>query len=75
MANYCILGEDKIIENIIVIDDPDMVEYFHGYPTYDGCRIGEKYLTLDERLAKMRSESVSYETMANMIREGVNESI
>lgn len=75
MANYCILGEDKIIENIIVIDDPDMVEYFHGYPTYDGCRIGEKYLTLDERLAKIRSESVSYETMANMIREGVNESI
>lgn len=75
MANYCILGEDKIIENIIVIDDPDMVEYFHGYPTYDGCRIGEKYLTLDERLAKMRSESVSYETMANMIREGVNGSI
>lgn len=75
MANYCILGEDNIIENIIVIDDPDMVEYFHGYPTYDGCRIGEKYLTLDERLAKMRSESVSYETMANMIREGVNESI
>ena len=75
MANYCILSEDKIIENIIVIDDPDMVEYFHGYPTYDGCRIGEKYLTLDERLAKMRSESVSYETMANMIREGVNESI
>lgn len=75
MANYCILGEDKIIENIIVIDDPDMVEYFHGYTTYDGCRIGEKYLTLDERLAKMRSESVSYETMANMIREGVNGSI
>lgn len=75
MANYCILGEDNIIENIIVIDDPDMVEYFHGYPTYDGCRIGEKYLTLDERLAKMRSESVSYETMANMIREGVNGSI
>ena len=75
MANYCILGEDKIIENIIVIDDPDMVEYFHGYPTYDGCRIGEKYLTLDERLAKMRSESVSYETMANMIREGVTGSI
>ena len=75
MANYCILGEDKIIENIIVIDDPDMVEYFHGYPTYDGCRIGEKYLTLDERLAKIRSESVSYETMANMIREGVNGSI
>ena len=75
MANYCILGEDKIIENIIVIDDPDMVEYFHGYPTYDGCQIGEKYLTLDERLAKMRSESVSYETMANMIREGVNGSI
>lgn len=75
MANYCILGEDNIIENIIVIDDPDMVEYFHGYPTYDGCRIGEKYLTLDERLAKIRSDSVSYETMANMIREGVNESI
>ena len=75
MANYCILGEDNIIENIIVIDDPDMVEYFHGYPIYDGCRIGEKYLTLDERLAKIRSESVSYETMANMIREGVNESI
>lgn len=75
MANYCILGEDKIIENIIVIDDPDMVEYFHGYPTYDGCRIGEKYFTLDERLAKMRSESVSYKTMANMIREGVNGSI
>lgn len=75
MANYCILGEDNIIENIIVIDDQDMVEYFHGYPTYDGCRIGEKYLTLDERLAKIRSESVSYETMANMIREGVNESI
>lgn len=75
MADYCILGEDNIIENIIVIDDPDMVEYFHGYPTYDGCRIGEKYLTLDERLAKIRSESVSYETMANMIREGVNESI
>lgn len=75
MANYCILDEDNIIENIIVIDDPDMVEYFHGYPTYDGCRIGEKYLTLDERLAKMRSESVSYETMANMIREGVNKSI
>ena len=75
MADYCILGEDNIIENIIVIDDPDMVGYFHGYPTYDGCRIGEKYLTLDERLAKMRSESVSYETMANMIREGVNESI
>lgn len=75
MASYCILGEDNIIENIIVIDDPDMVEYFHGYPTYDGCRIGEKYLTLDERLAKIRSESVSYETMANMIREGVNESI
>lgn len=75
MANYCILGEDNIIENIIVIDDPDMVEYFHGYPTYDGCRIGEKYLTLDERLAKIRSESVSYETMANMIREGINGSI
>ena len=75
MANYCILGEDNIIENIIVIDDPEMVEYFHGYPTYDGCRIGEKYLTLDERLAKIRSESVSYKTMANMIREGVNESI
>ena len=52
-----------------------MVEYFHGYPTYDGCRIGEKYLTLDERLAKIRSESVSYETMANMIREGINGSI
>ena len=75
MANYCILGEDNIIENIIVIDDPDMVDYFYGYLTYDGCRFGEKYLTLDERLAKIRSESVSYETMANMIREGVNESI
>ena len=75
MANYCILGEDNIIENIIVIDGPDMVEYFHGYPTYDGCRIGEKYLTLDERLAKIRNESVGYTEMANFIRSGVNESI
>lgn len=75
MANYCILGEDNVIENIIVIDDPEMVEYFGGVPTYDGCRIGEKYLTLDERLAKMKAESISYKSMANYIREGVNESI
>ena len=75
MANYCILGEDNVIENIIVIDDSEMVEYFGGFLTYDGCRIGEKYLTLDERLAKIRAESVSYKSMANFIREGVNESI
>lgn len=75
MANYCILGEDNVIENIIVIDDPEMVEYFGGVPTYDGCRIGEKYLTLDERLAKIRAESLSYKGMANVIRYGVNESI
>lgn len=75
MANYCILGEDNVIENIIVIDDPEMVEYFGGVPTYDGCAIGEKYLTLDERLAKIRNESISYRGMANIIREGVNESI
>ena len=75
MADYCILDENNMIKNIIVIDDPEMVEYFHGYPVYDGCCIGEKYLTLDERLTKIRNESVGYTEMANYIRSGVNESI
>ena len=75
MADYCILDENNMIENIIVIDDPEMVEYFHGHPVYDGCRIGDKYLTLDERLTKIRNESVGYTEMANYIRSGVNESI
>lgn len=75
MADYCILDENNMIENIIVIDDPEMAEYFHRHPVYDGCRIGDKYLTLDERLAKIRNESVGYTEMANFIRSGVNESI
>ena len=36
MADYCILDENSMIENIIVIDDPEMVEYFHGHPVYVG---------------------------------------
>lgn len=44
MADYLIVNQETgIIDNIIVITDPEMVDYFGGRSYYSGARIGDPY--------------------------------
>lgn len=60
--NYCILGEDKQILNIIVCD-ADFAAELGALPSYDGAAIGEAYSppppppTTEERVAALESEN------------------
>lgn len=40
--NYCIVNDEKIIENIIVADE-EFAESIGARPSYDGAAIGETY--------------------------------
>ena len=41
--NYCILGENNVIENIIVCASDETAAQFSAVPSYDGARIGDPY--------------------------------
>lgn len=41
--NYCIVNDQKIIENMIVCEDDEIAAQFHVLPSYAGARIGDKY--------------------------------
>ena len=42
--NYCICDQDGIITNIIVADSAKRAGQMGALPSYDGARIGEKYV-------------------------------
>lgn len=60
--NYCILGEDNQILNIIVCD-ADFAAELGAFPSYDGAAIGEAYSppppppTTEERVAALEAEN------------------
>ena len=60
--NYCILGEDNQILNIIVCD-ADFAAELGALPSYDGAAIGEAYSppppppTTEERVAALEAAS------------------
>lgn len=41
--NYCILGDDNVIENIIVCGDDETAALFGAVASYEGARIGDSY--------------------------------
>ena len=41
--NYCILGENNVIENIIVCGDGETAALFGVVASYDGAKIGDVY--------------------------------
>ena len=41
--NYCILGENNVIENIIVCGDGETAALFGAVASYEGARIGYTY--------------------------------
>lgn len=41
--NYCILGENNVIENIIVCADDETATLFGAVASYEGARIGDTY--------------------------------
>ena len=42
--DYCIINSEGIIVNIIVCEDADTAEAFGAVESYEGARIGEKYV-------------------------------
>ena len=54
MANYLIVNEAGIIDNIIVINDPEMIEQFNGKEFYNGAKIGEKYFPPELKINKIK---------------------
>ena len=54
MADYLIVNQETgVIDNIIVITDPAMVEYFNGRSYYSGARIGDMYNPPEYKEAKI----------------------
>lgn len=41
--NYCILGDDNVITNIIVCADDETAAQFGAAASYEGARIGDSY--------------------------------
>lgn len=71
--NYCILGEDKQILNIIVCD-ADFAAELGALPSYDGAAIGGVYdppapepapPTTEERVAALESENTMLKAQVN----------
>ena len=56
MADYLIVNKDTgIIDNIIVITDPEMVDYFGGRSYYSGARIGDPYNPPEYKQSKIQA--------------------
>ena len=63
MADYLIVNQETgIIDNIIVITDPAMVEYFGGRSYYTGARIGDYYNPPEYQEAKINESKVELAT-------------
>ena len=69
---YCILNEEKSIENIIVCASDEIAAQFGAVPSYEGARIGDTYDPPPEPEPEPEPEYVTYSELANAIREGVN---
>ena len=41
--NYCIVNDQKIIENMIVCESDEIAEQFHALPSYATAAIGGAY--------------------------------
>lgn len=52
--NYCICDQDGIITNIIVADSAKRAGQMGALPSYDGARIGEKYVLPADAAEKTR---------------------
>ena len=70
--NYCILGENNVIENIIVCADDETAAQFGAAASYEGARIGDTYDPPPEPEPTPEPEYVTYAELAAAIREGVN---
>lgn len=70
--NYCILGENNVIENIIVCADDETAAQFGAVPSYEGARIGDTYDPPLEPEPEPPPEYVTYSELAAAIRDGVN---
>lgn len=63
MADYLIVNQETgVIDNIIVITDPAMVEYFGGRSYYTGARIGDYYNPPEYQEAKINESKVELAT-------------
>lgn len=63
MADYLIVNQETgIIDNIIVITDPAMVEYFGGRSYYTGARIGDYYNPPEYQEAKINESKIELAT-------------
>lgn len=63
MADYLIVNQETgIIDNIIVITDPAMVEYFGGRSYYTGARIGDYYNPPEYQEAKITESKIELAT-------------
>lgn len=70
--DYCIVVEEGIIENIIVCENDEIAAKFGAVPGYEGARIGDVYAPPPEPEPEPEPEYVTYEELAEAIREGVN---
>lgn len=70
--NYCILGDDNVITNIIVCGDDETAALFGAVSSYEGARIGDTYDPPPEPEPEPEPEYVTYSELAAAIREGVN---
>ena len=63
MADYLIVNQESgIIDNIIVITNPEMVNYFEGRSYYAGARIGDYYNPPEHQEAKINESKVELAT-------------
>ena len=64
MADFLIVNQETgMIDNIIVIEDPEMVKYFGGISYYTGARIGDYYLPpeiKDGKIAETKTALASF---------------
>nr|WP_326184284.1 hypothetical protein [uncultured Oscillibacter sp.] len=73
MGNYCVLGADGIVTNIIVCNDDATAAKFGAVPSYEGADIGAVYAPPEPEPAPGPKAPITWDTLAEAIREGVNE--
>lgn len=66
---YCIVGSDNVIVNIIVCDSDNVANDMGAVPSYDGATIGEAYSpppphpTQEERIAALEDALCEQDTV------------
>lgn len=66
MADYLIVNkETEQIENIIVIDNPELINFFNAKEFYEGARIGDYYIPANSKLQKINESKIKLADFLN----------